>query len=615
MKKFIQPLIALSLLYSVACSQKGSSQEEIVSQRTNMKSEISLNNEMIGEIERTVASEADIEKARERKRASSLLPLPISPDHNATVFKVSGLADENQYLVAPRVYVYSTQTNTLPKNSQDEVMIPFNIAIIDGLSANINTVEFNGNQFKVPQALRVTDYDNLKAEIINKEKLNAEGFNIGVLPGCPSRISIVAAGTYYDVTPKDLRESDYCELNTPFTVHLKVPAPTAQYILGTALRSNLVDIVVNYAVMAPVPVSQMSVKFDKEKLFESIQMNLTAKYPPYAEADVRIAVEKVMKSSRMNIHIQGDYNEQMKLIVQKAIETFFVPYKPDPKVPAPSSCNSAVCLNISYTAQSYKEYFSVEWTQSENMKIEKVIRIGSKLQPINDQTVTIGRDKKLNTLDAIEFTNMNPNPVTNPGNVYSAGLTPQRGNMVEFIPTVYAWERRDRGEEKELSSRVWEDCTGRVGWENKCSYTTRIESLRTREFSGEEVWAKTENPLGAVPRLMSGIKAYFRFSNGESLECPLDVMEGFNQADRRVIKIENTPQCHLFDNGRTTITDFGLINSTRLDNITYTAGQRYVTNYGKDWDKYKTVTYSPEVRIAGMLKLIGAGFISVSEIK
>ncbi|WP_413582131.1 hypothetical protein [Bdellovibrio sp. HCB288] len=617
MKKFVKPLICLLLLTAAACSPQ--SQEQTAPHPTthtpqNQNSPIYVNGEIIGEINRTASSVAEIEKARERRRATGLQPISVDPIHNASVYKITGLADEDQFMVAPRLFVYGTNVKNLLRGPDGNVQIPFNIAIIDGLSTHIHAPDVSGQALEVPELLRVKNYADLKNELLQHGSPYKK-FSVGAIPGCPSRISISAAGSTYDVTPDYIKESDYCELNKPFTVQLKVPEVTARNIMGSSLRSNNVDIFVNYAVMVPVPVSQMSVKFNRTKLFEAIQARMTGQYPPYGRAELNANIQSVFESSKMNIYIQGEYTEQMSRLVDQAVAEFFVPFRPDPKLPAPSKCDSFGCFDVSFASLNDSSDFEVKWTHSENMRIEKVIRIGSKLKPVNDVEVPFGRDQKLGTSTAAVFTNKNPNPETNPLNVYSAGLTPQRGAVLELIPTSYSMERRHRNEETKLDARSWRECTGRVGWENKCSYTNRTEELYSHEFTGDDKWITTINPLGSIPRLLNGLKVYFRFSNGESFTCNLEDLEGESNNSVRTILIENSPACPLFDESRKVITDFGLINNTLLDSVTFIQGNKLVTNYGKDWSTYKEVTYSPEVQISGRLKMIGLGFMSIHEIK
>ncbi len=616
MKSFMKPLVCATLITVVACSPNSDKKTGANGEAhpTDLNTPIYMNGQPAGEIKRVVSSEEEIAKARERRRATGLQPIAVEPKNNASVYKVMGLADEDQFLVAPRVFVYGTNVNSLLRGTDGNVQIPFNIAIIDGLSSYIHTADISGQPLEIPELLRVRNYEDLKNELMNKSASNKK-FSIAAIPGCPSRISISAAGTTYDVTPDYIKESDYCELNKPFTVQLKVPEATARNILGTSLRSNNVDIFVNYAVMVPVPISQMSVRFERSKLFEAIQAKLVGQYPPYGRAELSASIQKVFESSQMSVYIQGEYTEQMKTLVDKAIAEFFIPFRPDPNLPPAPKCETFGCFDLSMASQQDKRDFELQWTHTENMRMEKVIRIGSKLKPVNDIEVSFGRDEQMGTTTAAPFSNKNPNPETNPLNVYSVGLTPQRGSQLELTPTKYSWERRFRGSEAHLSHNRWEDCTGREGYDNHCSYTTRIEDLYSYEFGDAEKWVTTVNPLGAIPRLMSGLKVYFHFSNGETFTCNLEDLEGDSNNGVRTIKIDNSPACPVFDAERKVVTDFGLINNSLLDSITFTAGQRYVTNYGKDWSTYKEITYSPEVLIAGRLKMIGLGFMSVHEVK
>jgi hypothetical protein len=612
MKKLIHPLIALSLLAS-ACAPQGSSNntnnQAPAAPQGPVTSEITNGGNKVGSSTLTHFSAQEI---AERLRSTSFSKLGVASEHNATVYKLTGLDQGAKYYIAPRVFVYGTNVRNLPQTPDGQVIIPFNIALIDGLSSEISIPQLNGQSVAIPQALRVTDEHKLKTEIVNNEPGMSDGkFSITGVPGCPSRISIVAAGTFYDVTPEHITESDYCELNRPFAVHLKLPPETAKYVLGDALRSGMVDINVEYAFQVPIPTSQLTVNFVKSKLFEEIQMELQGSYPPYGQAEVQAAIVKVMKSNVLNIHIQGEYDAQMQLLVDKAIAEFFTPFLPNPKTPPAKKCDSMVCLSVRAVRQTENQTFTLSFFKMSNMETIKKFRIGSKLQAINEHKATFGYDSSLDSKKTPEFSNKNPNTQTNPLNIFSVGVTPQRGNTVELAPTKYSWERRKRDQETLLSSKKWRQCTGREGIDNHCSYTDRNESLRTLEYTGEEVWDNVVNPLGSVPRLLSGIKTYFKFTNGETVICDLENLDGYNEDGKRLFKVENTPRCELFDNDRHTVSDFGLINTSVLDPITYTAGQKFVTDYKKDWTTYKEATYTPEVRIAGILKLIGLGFISI----
>ncbi|KYG62017.1 hypothetical protein AZI85_07380 [Bdellovibrio bacteriovorus] len=617
MNPFKTTVLSMSLMAALsACApQKESAPATPDTKQVSMNSDIYVNGEKMGEIHRQVKTQDEIDKLKEKKRSSSLIPLPVSPELSASVFKLTGQSVEDQYLVAPRVFVYSgSRLSKLSKTTDGSVVIPFNIALIDGLSPRIHTAGVSGPTQEIPEALRVKSYRQLHEEVARYADKKKEDFALAAIPGCASKITISAAGQNFDVTPAHLSDSDFCEVNKPFTVNLKVPENIARYILGTALRANMVDVIVNYAVTAPVPVSELSVRFDKQKVYDAIVMNLQASYPPYGEAEVEYAVEKAMKSMKMSIHIQGDYNEQMKLIVTQAIATFFEKMPPNPERPSAGKCQKMVCLTVKQVKFEHQEKFEVQWAQLENMRMEKVFRLTSKLQPVNDEQVTIGKDASIGAATATEFSNKNANSATNPLNVYSVGITPQKGDTVYFRPTLYTWERRKLEQEVQFNSKVWRQCTGRVGIENSCSYTTRHEYWYRKEYLGQDIWVSTVNPLGSIPQFLNGVKLYFRFANGEQMTCPLEDLYGTNEDGRRTIQIENTPNCPLFDVERKVITSFGLINDIKLDAITYTAGERYVTDYGPGHNTYTEKVYSPTVYLAGQLTLLGGSFISGSSV-
>ncbi|WP_413568539.1 hypothetical protein ACLWBD_13525 [Bdellovibrio sp. HCB117] len=605
-------LLSSALLAALsACAPQGDSTPEAKPKAVSMTSDIYVNNEKVGEISRQVKSEAEIEKLKEKKRSSSLTPIPVSPEHSATVYKLSGQSVKDQYLVSPRVFVYSgSRLNSFIRNSDGSVVIPFNIALIDGLTNRVHTADVSGPTQEIPESLRVKNYRQLLEEVARFSAQKSDEFAIGALPGCPSRITVAAGGLNYDVTPPNLTESDFCEINKPFTVSLKVPENVAQYILGDALRASMVDVIVNYAIMVPVPVSELSVRFDKQKVYEAIFVNLQASYPPYGEAEVEYAVEKAMKSMKMHIHIQGDYNDQMKRIVSDAITAFFEKMPPNPDRASAGKCSKMVCLTVKQQKFEHEEKFEVQWSQIENMRMDKVLRLGSKLRPVNDEQTTIGQDSAIGASNASEFSNKNLNIKTNPFNVYTVGITPQKGSTVHFKPSLYTWERRKRETETLINHRTWNDCTGRVGIENRCSYTTRHEYLYTWEYTGKDIWVSTINPLSSVPQFLNGIKLYFRFANGEQIRCAIEDLYGINEEGRRTIRIENTPSCPLFDNDRKVITSFGMINEIKLDDISYMSGQRMDSNYTLRWNKYVPVIYSPTVLIAGQLTLLGGSFVS-----
>lgn len=617
-KAFNKTLLATAVLATLSACAPGESENQNPPKnntKVSMTSDILVDNQKVGEISRRMKTEEEVLKIKEKKRSSALTPVPVNPVHSASVYKLAGQAIGDQYFVAPRVYVYSGMgLNSFVKNRDGSVVIPFNIALIDGLSSRVHIADASGPTQEVPDTLRIRDYKQLHAEVAKFSRQKEEDFAIGALPGCPSRISINVAGTSYDVTPNHLSESDYCEINKPFTVNLQVPEAMARYILGDALRSSLVDIAVNYAVVAPVPVSELSVKFNKEKLYEAITINLQASYPPYGEAELEYAVEKALKSMKMNIYIQGDYNEQMKRIVSEAIREFYVKMPDNPERAKAQKCQQMVCLTVKQQKFTHEESFEVHWMQAENMRMEKVLRLGSKLRPVNDIETTIGRDASIGTPNAMEFSNKNPNPTTNPYNAYSVGLTPQRGMTVLFEPTLYSWERRKR-EEPLVTRRDWRQCTGRVGVWNECSYTTRTEYTYTYDYTGDDVWVSIANPLNSVPRLVEGLKAYFQFSNGEVITCLIQDMHGSYDKGKRAIHIENTSACRLFDADRKVITGFGLINTIMLDNISYTSGQKLVSNYSLNWDNTRHVNYSPTVNVAGKLTLLGGAFVSGWDLK
>ncbi|WP_413559158.1 hypothetical protein [Bdellovibrio sp. HCB209] len=574
------------------------------------KSDVTVDGQKIGEMQVTPIDAAEIEKHRNRLASSGLTPLPTHKDLNATVFRLEGVSDRPQFYVMPRLIVHSGGSfGNLQKDENGDYTVPFNVAIVDGLSKNTNTISMDGTSVEIPPLLRVKDYEELKANIKEVSK-TTEPFEVAALPGCPTKIQVNIAGKEMDVTPANIGDADYCEINRPFVVSLKLKENQLDSMLNDALRNSLVDIDVKYAIVAPIPLSEVHVNFSKRKLFEAIKFKLSANYPPYAQLDVQSAIQSVLKESELNVYIRGDYTSQMQGVVDRAISQFFVQPPPNPDVELDQKCKSIGCIQYKEEKISDEEVFAVNWVHMDKQNIQRTVSFGSKLRRADDIVSFTGIDPtRPETLKSEPFTNVVKNRITNPNNVFNASFLPRYGSHIIVNPTVFQWENRASESEIVLNQSNWDDCTGRDSW-GRCSYTTRTAKTFSKTRTGENVWDTVLNPDGKVAQLRSGIVVVVEFANSRIVQCPLANMVTDYTAKGAEIVIQDVEGCETFKHGK--IIRYGLINNLRMDAMKYTAGTRYHNGKDQEKNEYYEASYVPEIRLGVQQTLISTTVTSVA---
>ncbi|WP_413585801.1 hypothetical protein [Bdellovibrio sp. HCB274] len=593
-----QSLMCIAAAISIAgCT---SSKSEIKTQEP-MAKPVTVGGQKIGEMTVNTVDAETLRKNLERLSASGLSTVPTHKSLNANVFKIEGISDRPQYYVAPRLIVYGGGSfGALEQEADGRYTVPFNVAIIDGLSKNTNSMKMDGTEIEIPSAFRVSDYEELK-ENVRSVTGTSNPFEIAALPGCAEEIKMNFAGRSFDATPENTQGSDYCEINKPFIVTVRLTEKELHYALTDALRNSLADINVKYSVVVPVPVAELHVNFSKRKIFEAIKIRLIAQYPPYAQMEVENAIQSVIKESEMNIYIKGDYNSQMQKIVSQAVEQFFVKFEENPKVDLDQKCVSVACVQFKQANYSDEEMFQVNWVQMDNQRIQRTVSFGSKLHRADDITSFTGVDpSRPETLKAEPFTNVVKNKMTNPNNVFYAGFIPRYGSRIIVNPTVYQWENR-AAEEYVVATRNWEDCTGRNSW-GQCSYTTRTARTFSKSKTGEQAWQTIQNPIGKVGRLFADLDVVVEFTNNRVVRCPLENLAVDQNAGGVEIRISDVEGCESFRQGK--IVRYGLVNRIQLDPVTYTAGQRYHDGARNESKSYFEDSYIPEVRLGVQQTLI-----------
>lgn len=611
---------ATLVVHLVACNLTSNKGEEVkiplnesgrtpVPEKTSES--ISYKGESIGQLQAIPNPPEDIAEQKKQYAETALETLRVDPKHNTALFRVrSGPESHRSVYVAPKAYAYgSTGHVTTVKNSDGTISVPFNIAIIDGLSPTVLDPSSQSASIPIPESLRVKYVDELNASV----KRDYGDVKVMSFPGCPRQILVVASGREYDVTPKAVSNADFCEINRPMTVNLTGTHEEIKKIMQDLLPNGYVDLYVRFDTRVPVVAASVYAEFDRSRLFENIKASLSGNYKAIVKADAEMEVRRILAESSLDIYIVGNYTAQMQNLVDSVVKEFFEPFSPDPSISGNSSsstCAAAVCVSFKSVSSTEKKSFRVSWTQLSAYRSDIGILSTAKLQPANANTYYVGRDPTNGTANADVFTNANANPHFTP-------MTPVEGDIMVIRPTLLNREIRER-ELTQLSRSDESYCANRVSWwgGNACTENgVRTTIVFTQELS-PPIYDSVESPAGKIPSLMGDLSVVFTYKDNSKLVCPLLALDGDGFDNGRRVFIRNTNQCAPIDKQKGAITQVGFINSINVGKRTYTAGLRTIRNFGlRDENRYQTVTYSPEARLAMEIRQITPSFTNNGAIK
>lgn len=585
MKNIMNILISIALgSFSISCAKKNkntpptSALEESAKTADSVKttSDIIYKNIKIGEISQLEISQDEIEKqiAQYKKRTLNEVKTPTAL--NVSVYKSD--ADGNtSYTIAPKVFAYGLlDSSHKSKEANGYIAMQMNISLIDGMNPHLHD---EANTLIIPEGLRLKNHESLRQDIaaLEHEKIDS----IDVLSGCPTRIVVATADLSYDITPANIADKSFCQVNTSTDFEFKIPEDVADKIFLKALPANGVNIKVDYAIKYFIETKKFQLVFDKVKLLNLIKTLTNDNKSSNGEDKLTPILYQILHNSKIADSLSDSFNEQINTIVLKTHEAL---------------------KDIQTLA---KNELSLNWNANREFSTDTVISMSSKLKQVRTEEAFFGRDPQFGTNTNADFTNLNRN------NIYSMNLVPQRGQWIEFQPTMYLWERRKRDAEAHIFRDAKLRC--RPPQVRGC-LTYNVQDKFTQEYTGNDVWVKNPDPLANWTQSLSQLKLFFHFSNGESFTCNMDELDLQNSQITTMLKINNTKRCPLFNSERTVIISFGMINALNLGEFKYITGERFTSlNFEEEnHNTYKESTYSPEVRLAGKLKLIGQSFISDS---
>lgn len=580
-------------------------------------------------------TDESLAKLQQEAQLTALSELPITSGHNTNIYALSGDDFKAYGFVSPKTYAYSTNDGariSIMENADGTVSIPFQVAMISGLESKIADPSGRGLTEPLPETFLVKDTAGLQAEISGFGKNK-----IAVLPGCVKKLVLKVVDREFDVTPKDLNTTDYCDTSKPFTVALRTDKKMAQYILQEALYNNLVDLRADFQTRVPYLVSKVTVKFDKQRIYDELDIHLKANYKGLAEVDARYHLEKIMKNQVMSVNIIGNYSSQLEAAVDAAMRMFFTPV-PDVQRVELGCTGAMVCLTINKDYRSYNENLEFFYQQTSSTLASRNFISTTRLQPLNDRVIEIGNASATATDDLHKPT------LKNDGSSIETGLTVQNGDIFEIEPTYLTIEQRQLDIAKVVradnnvcvKTKEVRHCEPRVYSEPCVIRPANPEVAKPchggpREFCTKEiVCAQTENqwinttlysmdigqetkidhPVGKFQEIYEGLALKFTYRqerNGvienKEVLCPLKNFARVGQGQRISVRIENNASCDLFGSGRNSPM-LSMVNNISFP-IKYKTGKDVVNWKGDVIEHHTDGTYVPPVGFGGKISIRG----------
>jgi len=289
-------------------------------------------------------------QAEKEMRETTLESLNLPSNLNVNAFTIrsrSNLKMRQAVYFAPKLYFYTTgeRANVKAKQFGDNVLIPLQAILVDGLSKNIVSPD-GRTKVELPESYLVD-----QAGVLNilKQRGYDDRTTFGPLDGCPKKFAISVAGKEFDVTPTVVQNSNQCEINRPFTLNLVVPKKFADFIINEALYNNEVDAAASFEVLVGYVDAETFIQLDRKKVYESLSVSLQGQYPPYASGSIEMNLKKIIQSETMNIFIKGNRDETVNQLVKIAMDAFTVPFElKNPEDKPKQECKNIVCLDVKY---------------------------------------------------------------------------------------------------------------------------------------------------------------------------------------------------------------------------------------------------------------------------
>lgn len=521
-------------------------------------------------------TEEALARLKQEAQLTTLSPFPVEPHFNTQLFTL----DQNEYkdfvFLAPKVYAFSTADGarvSILENEDGTVSIPFHVILVSGFESKISGPKAN-ELISLPESYLVKKSAALEAEVVARGKKK-----IAVLPGCPKAFSIKVVDREFDVTPKDLSVTDYCDLTKPFTVALRTNKHMAQYILQNALYNNTVDLRADYQTMVPYVASKVTVEFDKRRIYEELEARFKANYKGIASVDARYYTENIMKNQAMTVDIRGSYDMQLQMAVDAAMKMFFTEVPEVRKVELECS-GSMVCVTFNRDYRDFHSKLSFKFERTENTLGSRIFRSTTRLHPLNDRAVVIGEA----SAEVSDQIHSRPS-LFNDGDSIETGLTVQEGDLLEISPSYLTIEEREVGHArtKKVSNNVCVEqkkervCYSSPGTCVKHEVPDEIAYCRREQVCEESVsctrhedqfivttdyfssslfeMRKVERPIAQFKEIYEGLTLKFTVASYDpdkheskiiDVTCPLRFFQREGNGDSLTIRIENKPGCEIF---------------------------------------------------------------------
>ena len=640
MKKFIKissqlGLLGLGCALISACGEKTA--DEIAPTSKEARVEHVQSKDGSVQIDHIHVSEAQRAQARNEYRRTNLVQLPVDAKYNATVFRITdaSIADyENKAFIAPKLYSYGTQDGgkLLPVNHGDgTVTLNFNVIFLDGISSQAMTPQANASTFAVPETYRVRFADQLREVLKTRYGTDDQ---LSPLPGCPKQLTLTAAGKEYDVTPRDFAKCDSIQNNVPITVSLTLPEVEAQVLLEVGLYSNMVDLRGIYETKVSYPITHVSVKFNRSKIFNDLKAELGLK-AWVVDADVKLATTKVIEHQLMDVVTQGDVPTYVQNLVEKVTTQFFVPFIPNPMSPEPNPCGSdkAVCLRMNSAALSQEGMMEFTWASESDLLSGQNYITSTKLKA-TPPNVRIGAGE----CDESQTRVGDCRRLTNSGEARETGLTVVNGNAINIEPDYMVRERRtifaptaSRTDNSvcvahhEVCGREEDGCRAHCAIDKELYLES--ESCHDVCDRRENQWSDIVNfsaapaadevihsPVGQLQELYDGLAFEFHWvdqimNTKKTMKCPLSAFPRIGDGRSLIVRVKNMPSCSPFSGVPGEAPMLYLVNQIAFPQP-YRAGRQVTRWDGVITESPSYETFNPKVDFAGTLTILGYSFSS-----
>ncbi len=550
---------------------------------------------------------------RNEYRKTNLVQLPIDARFNTTLFKINDVSEyEGRVFVAPKLFAYGSadQGRLAPRRNGDgTVSLSFPVVLTDGTVDKIMGPNSSA-AIDLPGEYRIADYHGLIEKVASVYR--AKG-GLSPLPGCPKKLVIAMGDHEYDATPKDLAAADYCPLNQPFTVTVTLPEGEARFLLEKGLYAGVVDARATFETRVSFVVSQFEIQFDKASLFRDLATQFSYQ-GVFADVDVRAKVTEIVRRRAMSVNIQGESGAHFETLVSQSIETFFEKFSENPEKSLKECGDARACFRLNANYSREQESLSIHWSQSTSALTGQNYLTWTKLKPTQDLAVRFGEA----TLDCRG--NQCRPMLSNRGAPIETGLTLAQGDLVEITPDAAHREIRELNTPS-VSRQDKKVCLKRrrvpLSSRRPCIETKNMW-VETTTYSHASPQMETHlSPVGQLPQLFDGLSLRMVWRDDDSggtgktreITCPLNSFERHGNGKSLVIRVDNQPNCQIFNAGSKNPPMLSLVSHIDFQ-VDYTEGKLVRDWLGKVRQSPRAAVYRPRVDLAGTISIKGYSFES-----